>query len=146
LTAVGTLRNPVAEEIRNVVGRIAFGLTPVQHAFANQMSQLSVGYPESPMNGSRHRSFHPGPGERMAPIAGGAPFGAGDEPRFTLLASASPAVAGMLSAFPRLLGEKLGPPPDVNGAWLIRPDGYVAATAPASDLVSIADVLTRMSA
>jgi hypothetical protein len=30
------------------------GFAPVRHAFADQMSQVSVGYPESPMNGPRH--------------------------------------------------------------------------------------------
>ena len=108
LTTIGTLRNPVAEELRNIVGRVALGLAPVQHAFADQMSQVSVGYPESPMNGPRHGSFRPAPGQRMAPIAGGPPFGAGDEPRFTLLASPSPAVAGLLASYPKLLNAALG--------------------------------------
>jgi 2-polyprenyl-6-methoxyphenol hydroxylase-like FAD-dependent oxidoreductase len=146
LTAIGTLRNPIAEELRNLVGRFALGLAPVQHAFADQLSQVSVGYPESPMNGPAHRSLHPAPGQRMAPIAGSLPFGAGDVPRFTVLASSSPSVAGLLSSFPNLLNDALGPPPDANGVWLIRPDGYVAATAPATDLSSISDVLTRTSA
>ncbi|MBV8793825.1 MAG: hypothetical protein JO136_02695 [Hyphomicrobiales bacterium] len=145
LTAIGTLRNPVAEELRNIVGRFALGFTPVQHAVVDQMSQVSVGYPESPMNGPAQRSLHPAPGQRMAPIAGGPPFGAGDEPRFTLLASSSPAVAGVLSSFPKLLSPALGLPPAADGVWLIRPDGYVAATAPAADVSAISDVLTRMS-
>jgi 2-polyprenyl-6-methoxyphenol hydroxylase-like FAD-dependent oxidoreductase len=51
LTAIGTLRNPIAEELRNIVGRVTFGLVPVAHAFADQMSQVSVGYPESPIMG-----------------------------------------------------------------------------------------------
>ncbi len=70
LTAIGALRNPIAEELRNIVGRVALGLAPVQHAFADQMSQVSVGYPESPMNGQRRGSLRPTPGQRMAPIAG----------------------------------------------------------------------------
>jgi hypothetical protein len=145
LTAIGTLRNPIAEELRNLVGRVALGLTPVQHAFADQLSQVSVGYPESPMNGHAHRSLHPAPGQRMAPIAVSLPFGAGDEPRFTLLASSSPSVASVLASYPKLLNDALGAPP-ADGVWLIRPDGYVAATARATDLSSISDVLTRMSA
>src|ERR1700722_1431527 len=146
LTAVGTLHNPIAEELRNIVGRVALGLAPVQHAVVDNMSQVSVGYPESPMNGRRHGSFHPAPGQRMAPIADRPPFGAGNIPRFTLLASVSPAVSGVLSSFPKLLNEAPGPPPDADGVWLIRPDGYVAATAPAANLSSISDVLGRMSA
>jgi 2-polyprenyl-6-methoxyphenol hydroxylase-like FAD-dependent oxidoreductase len=146
LTTIGTLRNPIAEELRNIAGRVALGLAPVQHAFANQMSQVSVGYPESPMNGPRHGSLHLAPGQRMAPIAGAPPFGAGDEPRFTLLASSSPAVTDLLASYPRLLNDSLEKPPAPDGVWLIRPDGYVAATAPALDLSSISDVLSRMSA
>jgi hypothetical protein len=82
----------------------------------------------------------------MAPITRAPAFGAGNEPRFTLLASSSPAVARVLSSFPKLLNAALGSPPDANGVWLIRPDGYVAATASATDLSSISDVLSRMSA
>jgi FAD binding domain len=48
LTAIGTLRNPIAEELRNIVGRVAFGLAPVQHAFADQMSQGLSGLPGKP--------------------------------------------------------------------------------------------------
>ena len=82
----------------------------------------------------------------MAPIAGGPPFGAGNEPRFTLLASSSPAVAELLASYPKLLNDALGTAAAPDGVWLIRPDGYVAATAPAADLSSISDVLRRMSA
>jgi 2-polyprenyl-6-methoxyphenol hydroxylase-like FAD-dependent oxidoreductase len=146
LTAIGTLRNPVAEELRNIVGRFALGLASVRHALVDNMSQVSVGYPESPMNGRGHGSLHPEPGQRAAPIAGAPPFGAGEEPRFTLLAASSPAVAGVLSSFPKLLNDALGTPPAPNGVWLIRPDGYVAATAPVNNLSSISDVLGRISA
>jgi 2-polyprenyl-6-methoxyphenol hydroxylase-like FAD-dependent oxidoreductase len=145
LTAIGTLSNPLAEELRNIVGRFALGFAPVRHAMVDQMSQVSVGYPTSPMN-LGGGSLRPAPGQRMAPIAGAPPFGAGDEPRFTLLASSSAAVSGVVAEFPKILNSALGPPPDAKGVWLIRPDGYVAATAPASDLTVISDVLRAMSA
>jgi 2-polyprenyl-6-methoxyphenol hydroxylase-like FAD-dependent oxidoreductase len=146
LTAVGTLSNPIAEDLRNIVGQIALGFAPVRHAFVDQMSQVSVGYPESPMNGLGHRSLRPAPGQRMAPIAGSPPFGAGDEPQFTLLASSSPGVATLLASYPELLNDTLGAPPTQDGVWLVRPDGYIAATAPVVDLSSISNVLKRMSA
>jgi hypothetical protein len=38
-----------------------------------------------------------------------------------------------LSSFPKLLNDALGTPPAPGGVWLIRPDGYVAATAPANN-------------
>jgi 2-polyprenyl-6-methoxyphenol hydroxylase-like FAD-dependent oxidoreductase len=145
LTTIGTLSNPLAEELRNIVGRFALGFAPVQHAVVDKMSQVSVGYPKSPMN-KGGGSFQPSPGHRMAPIAGAPPFGSGDKPRFTLLASSSPAVADLQSYFPELLNSALGTPPATDGVWLIRPDGYVAATAPVGDLSSISDVLKRMCA
>jgi 2-polyprenyl-6-methoxyphenol hydroxylase-like FAD-dependent oxidoreductase len=146
LTAVGTLSNPIAEDFRNLVGQIALGFAPVRHAFADQMSQVSVGYPESPMNGGGHRSLHPAPGQRMAPIAGSPPFGAGNVPRFTLLASPSPDVADILATYRGLVNDTLGAPCSPDGVWLIRPDGYVAATAPTWDLTAVSDVLQRMGA
>ncbi len=82
----------------------------------------------------------------MAPIAGRPAFGAGNEPRFTLLASSSSAVADVLASYPELLNGTLGAPPAPDGVWLIRPDGYVAATAPVGYLSSISEVLKRMSA
>jgi hypothetical protein len=146
LTAIGTLRNPIAEELRNIVGRVALGLALVQHAFADQMSQVSVGYPESPMNGSPHASLRTTPGQRVAPIAGSPPFGAGDEPRFRLLASSSPAVTDLVASYPELLNDVLGAPPPSDGVWLIRPDRYVAAAAAARNLTAVSDVLRRISA
>ena len=112
LTAIGTLHNPIAEELRNIVGRVALGLAPVQHAVVDNMSQVSVGYPESPMNGRGHGSFPPSAtgGGGASRSAGRPPFGAGDTPRFTMLALPSPAVSGVLSSFPKLLNEAPGPP------------------------------------
>ncbi|HEV7480926.1 MAG TPA: monooxygenase, partial [Roseiarcus sp.] len=77
---------------------------------------------------------------------GSPPFGAGDKPRFTLLASSSPDVVEFLATYPGLLSDTLGTSPSPDGVWLIRPDGYVAATAPSGDLTAVSDVLQRMSA
>jgi 2-polyprenyl-6-methoxyphenol hydroxylase-like FAD-dependent oxidoreductase len=41
LTAVGTLRNPIAEEVRNVVAHFALGLASVKHAVVDKMTQVS---------------------------------------------------------------------------------------------------------
>jgi hypothetical protein len=108
LTAVGTLSNPIAEDLRNFVGQIALGFAPVRNAFADQISQVSVGHPKSPMNGGEHRSLHPAPRQRMAPIAGSPPFNAGNVPRFTILASPSLDVTEVLGTYPGLLSDKLG--------------------------------------
>jgi 2-polyprenyl-6-methoxyphenol hydroxylase-like FAD-dependent oxidoreductase len=145
LTAVGTLRNPIAEELRNIVGHFALGLAPVQHAFADKMTQVSVGYPNSPLNGGSFGSHGPRPGERVEPRRGEAPFGVGDAPRFALLASPSQTASDLLARFPWLFESAARPPPDPNGVWLVRPDGYVSTVASATDLRVISDVLQQTS-
>src|ERR1700730_17977872 len=35
LTTVGTLSNPVAQTVRNLIGRVMLGLVPIQHEFAD---------------------------------------------------------------------------------------------------------------
>jgi 2-polyprenyl-6-methoxyphenol hydroxylase-like FAD-dependent oxidoreductase len=45
LTAIGTLKNPLAQGIRNLVGHFMLGLAPIQHAFVNTLTEVSIGYP-----------------------------------------------------------------------------------------------------
>jgi hypothetical protein len=127
------------------VGRFALGIAPVRHAFANQMTQVSVGYPRSPLNGPASASHGPKPGERVEPAAGETPFGAGDTARFALLAAPSRAASDLIAEFPQLLESATRTPPDANSAWLVRPDGYVSAVASAGDLGSISSVLRQIS-
>ena len=75
------------------------------------------------------------PANAWRQLLAGRPSARGIRRGFTMLARPSPAVSGVLSSFPKLLNEAPGPPPDADGVWLIRPDGYVAATAPAANLV-----------
>jgi 2-polyprenyl-6-methoxyphenol hydroxylase-like FAD-dependent oxidoreductase len=68
LTAVGTLKTPTLQSIRNHVVHFMFGLSTIQNAFADSMTEVSIGYPNSPLNvhdGNTHGG--PKPGER-API------------------------------------------------------------------------------
>jgi FAD binding domain len=65
LTTVGTMKNPVAKTLRNLVGHIMLGISPVQHAFADRMTEVTIGYPNSPLNGpslDRRRSEAGGAG------------------------------------------------------------------------------------
>jgi 2-polyprenyl-6-methoxyphenol hydroxylase-like FAD-dependent oxidoreductase len=145
LTTVGTLRNPLAEELRNIVGRFALGLAPVKHALADKLSQVSVGYPDSPLNEGSFHGHGPQPGERVEPTAGETPFGAGDQPRFALLAQPSDAVSGLAARFPALLESEVRTPPDSSGVWLVRPDGYAAAVSTADKLEPISEWLQHIS-
>jgi 2-polyprenyl-6-methoxyphenol hydroxylase-like FAD-dependent oxidoreductase len=142
LTAVATTRNPVAQVLRNAVGHLMLGLAPVEHKMAETMSEVSIGYPNSPVNaGSASGLEGPAPGKR---IISDRPFGAGDEPLFALLAADGAATelirrhAGVLEPTPRT-------PPDPQGIWLVRPDGYVAAVAKIGDASVLDDSLLKLT-
>jgi hypothetical protein len=136
LTAVGTMRNPVAQAVRNLVGHVMFGLAPVQHAFADNMTEVIIGYPESPLNGPSQGGTGPKPGERIVPVRGQVPVGSGEIPRFALFADKSPATADLLRQFDRLLDPDIRPPLREGGIWLVRPDGYVACSAREQDVIA----------
>jgi hypothetical protein len=129
LTTIGTLRSPVLQTIRNVVGHAVLGLAPAQRAFADNMSELSIGYPHSPLNGVGRAQDGPTPGQRLAPRDNQKPVGSGNAPRFSLMASSSPEVSQLLARFDQVLDPELYPVQDGEGAWLIRPDGYVACSS-----------------
>jgi 2-polyprenyl-6-methoxyphenol hydroxylase-like FAD-dependent oxidoreductase len=129
LTAIGTIRNPVAQVVRNLVGHVMFGLTPVQHALADNVTEVAIGYPESSLNGPSQGGAGLRPGERVVPVASQAPIGSGNAPRFALFADKSSATADLLRQFDALLDPDIRPPLREGSIWLVRPDGYVACSA-----------------
>lgn len=138
LTAIGTLRNPVAQTVRNVVGHLVLGLSPVQHTMANTMTEVSIGYPDSPLNGPAEGGAGPKPGERVPPVAGQVPVGSGTSPLFALFGEKTKATS-LVARFAGLLDPDIRSPLHEGGYWLVRPDGYVACSA--RDLDTIADYL-----
>jgi 2-polyprenyl-6-methoxyphenol hydroxylase-like FAD-dependent oxidoreductase len=69
LTTLGTWKNPLIQSVRNLVGHIAFGFAPLQKAFADSMSEVTIAYPHSPLNGpALHAAAVPKPGERVLPV------------------------------------------------------------------------------
>jgi 2-polyprenyl-6-methoxyphenol hydroxylase-like FAD-dependent oxidoreductase len=136
LTAVGTMKNPVAQTIRNLLGHLMLGLNPVRRAIADTMTEVSIGYPESPLNGPALTGAGPKPGERVVPVAGQVPVGSGDTPRFVLFAEQSNATADLIRRFEPLLDPDVRPPFDLGGIWLVRPDGYVACSSRDVDTVA----------
>jgi hypothetical protein len=117
------------------------GLVPVQHALAATMSEVTIGYPKSPLNGPA-LGKGPKPGERVAPIAGQTPVGSGSAPQFALFAAESPAIVSLVKKFENLLDPEVRPPLAPEGIWLVRPDGYVACAA--NDPSVISDYLARL--
>ena len=65
LTEVAIMKNHAAQAVRNLVGRVMLGLAPVRRAIAETMTEVSIGYEHSPLNGfSAHGISGPTPGER----------------------------------------------------------------------------------
>jgi hypothetical protein len=106
------------------------------------MMETSTGYDESSLNGVS-REANARAGQRLRPLDGEPPYGAGDTPRFTVRANPS-------------AGE---PPPDVlkdlvdpairpnlvaGGIELVRPDGYVAMSVADGEWNPVAIYLDRL--
>lgn len=147
LTTIGTLKNPVAQTLRNLVGHIMLGFSAVQHAFADNMSEVTIGYPKSPLNGSSLGGEGPKPGERVEPVAGQVPVGSGDTPRFALFAEKTASVTDLVKRFNGLVDPDVRSPLHADGIWLVRPDGYVACSAKdAAAIGTYLDGLVRRNA
>jgi 2-polyprenyl-6-methoxyphenol hydroxylase-like FAD-dependent oxidoreductase len=142
LTTIGTMKNPVAQTLRNLAGHIMLGLSPVQHAFTDKMTEITLGYPKSPLNGPCLTGTGPKPGQRVGPVSGQVPVGAGSAPRFALFAANTTATADLLERFPGLLDRDIRPPLHDGGMWLVRPDGYLACSS--SDTEPIATYLDQL--
>ena len=145
LTTIGTLKNPLAQGLRNLVGRTMLGFSAVQHAVADTMTEVSIGYPGSPLNGSA-LSGGPKPGERVMPVAAERPVGAGDRPLFALFAAPGPQTDALLGRLDGLLDSQVRPPFRADGIWLVRPDGYVAMAMEADSWREVAAYLDRLRA
>jgi hypothetical protein len=126
LTKVATLKNHAAQTLRNMAGHVLLGLAPFRKAMVDQMSEVTIGYPESPLTGTHHHGVaHPHPGERaIAPD--GRPVGGGGNPRFALFAAPSTDATALIACYPDLLEPAVRAPFAGDGIWLVRPDGYTA--------------------
>ncbi|QIO98526.1 FAD-dependent monooxygenase [Bradyrhizobium symbiodeficiens] len=142
LTKIATIHNPIAQHVRNVVAHFALGLSPVQQALKGSMTEISIGYHDSPLNDTA--SGNSQAGKRMRPLDDEIPYGAGDTPRFTLR-------AGRASGEPTpalrsdLVDPAIRPAAHGAGIELMRPDGYLAVSAAARDWASIETYLDRLA-
>jgi 2-polyprenyl-6-methoxyphenol hydroxylase-like FAD-dependent oxidoreductase len=147
LTAVAVMKNHAAQVVRNLLGGFLFGLSPVRRAMADTLSEISIGYADTPLNGAHGRGLGgPMPGERIPPADGDTPFGAGATPRFALCAAPGEAAARLLRDHVNLLEPALRPPLASGGQWLVRPDGYAACAVWEADSDAIGDWLGTLRA
>jgi FAD binding domain-containing protein/aromatic ring hydroxylase-like protein len=145
LTTLAILRGGVAQEVRNVVASLLFGLSPVRKAWANKLAELSIGYPEGPLTRpGRHGHGGPAPGQRAPITDPGHPVGAGSTPRFALFAQADAGGAELIARHAAVLEPECREPFAQGGIWLVRPDGYVATVARHGDWAEIEDYLHRV--
>ena len=128
ITEVALMRGDFKQSIRNRITSFIFGLSPVKRKMADVLTEVSIGYPQSPLNaGCEYRGLGPKEGER-APVDVDHPcVGAGDTPRFGLYADgADGGGSALIAKYSDLLEPSLRVPFERDGLWLVRPDGYVA--------------------
>ncbi|NHO31198.1 FAD-dependent monooxygenase [Acetobacter fallax] len=143
MTQVALLKNHLVQRLRNFIVRRIFSIPMIRHAIAGRLSGVMIGYPDSPLNAGSARGLHgPEPGQRF--VAGCGCRG-GDTPRFTLIARDDAEARAMIARHSTLLKSEVCQPPDENGIWLVRPDGYVAAAAQSRAWAVIDSALTRMA-
>jgi 2-polyprenyl-6-methoxyphenol hydroxylase-like FAD-dependent oxidoreductase len=135
LTAISMIRNAAAQTARNLLGGFLLGLAPARRLAAGQMTELSLAYRNSPMIGPDDGSFPIAvPGERLPPVPGQIPVGAGPRPLFALFAAPTEATTQFLRDFGDIMEPAERPALATSCMWLVRPDGYVAAVGLEGDI------------
>ncbi len=147
LTAVAVMRGGIKQAIRNHVAGLVFGLAPVRSLLADTVTEISIGYAESPLNAKGgHVSGGPAAGERAPLRAGEAPVGAGGTPRFALFCEPGEEASRLLARHPDLLEPAVREPFSEGGLWLVRPDGYTSLATKAGRWEEAAAFLEKIAA
>jgi 2-polyprenyl-6-methoxyphenol hydroxylase-like FAD-dependent oxidoreductase len=130
-TAIGLITGDFKQSIRNHIASLIFGLSPIRKTIAEVLTELSIGYPHSPLSvGGRSGHGSPAAGERAPIRPGETPVGTGSTPRFALFADDDGAASEIVSRYSGILDPNIRKPFHEGGLWLVRPDGYTAlATA-----------------
>jgi 2-polyprenyl-6-methoxyphenol hydroxylase-like FAD-dependent oxidoreductase len=143
LTELATLRNPLLQDIRNTVLRFAAGFPQIRHKVADQLGEMDIGYPDSPLTAASGPVANgPKAGERWPHRLAEGPGGC----RFTAVGLPDP-VAGLAAKFPNLV--TMGPacdPIHAKTLRLIRPDGYVGFTGGPQDTARAEAYLAALEA
>jgi 2-polyprenyl-6-methoxyphenol hydroxylase-like FAD-dependent oxidoreductase len=137
MTDMATSKNPAAALVRDVLLRV-MGATPLPRKMAEEMSEVAIGYPKSPIVGSSVR-HGPRPGTRAPDLPGATSASrhtavvVGDQ-----LPVADPTLVdiSVIAEWPGSAHAGYGPPGTMT---LVRPDGYVGYVAAVDD----ADAMRR---
>jgi len=145
-TAMAVLQGGVKQAIRNHVASWLLGMAPVRHVMADALTELSIGYSESPLNEtSIHAPGGPEAGKRAPVRADEKPVGAGDAPRFALYAKREGLPGELFEKHGAILESEVRQPFHAGGIWLVRPDGYVAVATKAPDWATVLGYLRKLS-
>ena len=126
MTDAATLSNPLLQELRNTILRFAVSFPLIQHKIADQLAEMDIGYPDSPLTAKNgHIASGPKSGERWPHKL---PEGTGGQ-KFTALGPAD-IVTALAAKFPKLV---VALPAGDTALRLIRPDGYVGFAGGSQD-------------
>lgn len=142
MTEAATLTNPLLQNLRNTVLHFAASFPQIQHKVANQLGEMDIGYPHSPLTARTGRvASGPRAGERWPHRL---PDGAGGR-QFTAMGPAD-LVAGLAAQFPRLVkAVPARDPAHATTLRLIRPDGYVGFAGAPDDAAHATAYLTTLA-
>lgn len=146
MTRIVLLKCHLVQRVRNFIVKQAFRIPMMRRAISSRLSGILIDYPDSPLNRGSARGLRgPEPGQRlMTQRCFGR--GRGTLPRFALAARDSAEARAIIARHASLLMPELCQPPDVNGIWLLRPDGYVVAATKARNWTLIDMTLNELTA
>jgi 2-polyprenyl-6-methoxyphenol hydroxylase-like FAD-dependent oxidoreductase len=144
-TAASVMQGGVKQYIRNHVASLILGFSPVTHTMSNVLSEITIGYSDSPLNAQTQHP-HDGikPGKRAPIRQNEPPVGSGDAPRFALFAESSNIPAGLLQKYSGVLETSPRTSFSPGSLSLVRPDGYVALSTKSADWNSVEAYLDRL--
>jgi hypothetical protein len=146
-TSLAIMRGGIKQSIRNHIASLVFGLAPVRNLAANALTEVSIGYPKSPLTAKgAHISGGPAAGERAPIRPDESSVGAGTTPRFALFTEPGVGSSQLIARFPNLLELNVRKPFHAGGLWLVRPDGYVALSAKSSEWKKAVTYLDQIAA
>jgi hypothetical protein len=137
LTATMTTKNPLLQSVRNTALHLLLGLPAVRGALAARLSEIEIGYPDSPLSRESPSPLpRPHAGERAA-LPEPEASTSRTAPRFTLFAEATDAARHFVSEWASIVESQIGEPFALGTAWLVRPDGYVGTAAQDGDWIAL---------
>jgi 2-polyprenyl-6-methoxyphenol hydroxylase-like FAD-dependent oxidoreductase len=143
-TTAAIMQGAVKQYIRNHVASLVLGFAPVAHTMTNLLSEITVGYSDSPLNAqTKHPHDGVKPGKRAPIRPSEPPVGSGDSPRFALFAESGEVPAGLLQKYSGFLEATPRTPFSPGSLSLVRPDGYVALSTKSGDWNAVETYLNQ---